>query len=494
MSIARGVVMGKQTLAFNKALGDVAAAMNSDATASEKLRILVKAAARALGVRGCSLLLLDAQKRRLFHAASQGLSERYLRKGFLEAEKGFAEVAGEKAVRILDAATDPRMQFRELAAQEQIVSILSVPVTVKQETVGVMRAYSRTSREFTAEEEQFFVSAANLAGVVLESSRFNGTQRQRVEADAETPSRPPALTSQVKPAAFAHPSEEEFARLLDFYQIDWLYEPRTFELQWDGKSSEMFTPDFYLPVLDLYVEMTTLKSGLATEKNRKVRRLRELYPGTNIMLLARRGYDRLLAKYGHGPLAGAKTKGAGRVVFSAPQIQKRVSQLAKDISRDYEGRHPVLVGVLRGVFCFMADLMRYLTVPVDVDFMAISYYSGGAGGAVRITKDVDMNLEGRDILLVEDIVDTGMTLSFVLSHLRARNPASLRVCTLLDKRVRRLTDVHLDYVGFEAPDEFLVGYGLDHQEGYRNLPFVGLLETRAPDRRRGEQGQKNHLG
>jgi len=117
-----------------------------------------------------------------------------------------------------------------------------------------------------------------------------------------------------------------------------------------------------------------------------------------------------------------------------------------------------------------------------VDFMALSYYGGESKEAVRVTMDVDIKLEGRHILLVEDIVDTGMTLSFVLSHLKARNPASLQVCTLLDKRVRRLADVHLDYVGFEVPDEFLVGYGLDYQEEYRNLPFVALMERKSPSK------------
>jgi hypoxanthine phosphoribosyltransferase len=219
---------------------------------------------------------------------------------------------------------------------------------------------------------------------------------------------------------------------------------------------------------------------LAREKNRKVRRLRELYPDVKIKLLARRDYARLLARYGHGPLAVPKTRGVGRVFFSADQIQKRVQQLAREISRDYEGRHIVLVGVLRGVFCFMADLMRYLTVPVDVDFMAISYYRAESGKAVHVTKDLDLNLEGRHVLLVEDIVDTGMTLSFVLGHLKARRPASLAVCTLLDKKVRRLAEVPLTYVGFEVPDEFMVGYGLDYQEEYRNLPFIALLSEEKP--------------
>ena len=296
--------------------------------------------------------------------------------------------------------------------------------------------------------------------------------------------RPTQITSPLKPQTFAHPSEEEFARLLDFYQIDWFYEPRSFPLQWEnGRITEMFTPDFYLPRLDLYIEMTTLKPSLTSEKRKKVRRLRQVYPEVNIKLLSRDDYDRLLAKYGHGPLSGSKTRGAGRVLYSAAQIQTRVRQLAKDISDKYEGQHPLLVGVLRGVFFFMADLARYLTVPADIDFMALSYYGAEKGGAVRVTKDLDINPEGRHVLLVEDIVDTGMTLSFVLGYLNSRNPASLCVCTLLDKSVHRLANVQLDYVGFQVPDEFLVGYGLDYEEEYRNLPFVALLKEEKTDGR-----------
>jgi hypoxanthine phosphoribosyltransferase len=134
-----------------------------------------------------------------------------------------------------------------------------------------------------------------------------------VSTEAKTTLRRPAVRSPLRTVSFAHPSEEDFARLLDFYQIEWVYEPRSFMLEWEGdKVTEMFTPDFYLPGLDLYIEMTTLKPGLTSEKNRKVRRLRELYPDTKIKLLARRDYDHLLAKYGHGPLAGAKTRGVGR--------------------------------------------------------------------------------------------------------------------------------------------------------------------------------------
>ena len=475
------VVVSKQTVGFNSALSEIAEALNSGLPTGEKLHLLVRAAGRALGVRGCSLMLLDAQRKRLVHAASQGLSERYLRKGFLEFEKSLSDIMDGKIVTISDVANDPRIQFQELAQQEHISSIMGVPLKIGGEVVGTLRAYSRTSREFSPREEEFLSTVANLVAVVLESGRLAEVEKPSQESEAVAVSRPVPLSSQVKLIAFAHPSEEEFARLLDFYQIEWLYEPRSFHLKWDKKKgAEMFTPDFYMPGLDLYIEVTTLKPELTREKNRKVRRLRELYPDVKIKLLARRDYSRLLAKYGHGPLAGAKTRGVGRVYFSAEQVQKRVQQLAREISRDYEGRHLILVGVLRGVFCFMSDLMRYLTVPADVDFMAISYFGVGSGKAVRVTKDLDLNLEGRHVLLVEDIVDTGMTLSFVLGHLKAHHPASLAVCTLLDKRVRRLAEVSLSYVGFEIPDEFLVGYGLDYQEEYRNLPFIALLSEEKP--------------
>jgi hypoxanthine phosphoribosyltransferase len=124
----------------------------------------------------------------------------------------------------------------------------------------------------------------------------------------------------------------------------------------------------------------------------------------------------------------------------------------------------------------MADLMQHISLPVTLDFMAVSYY-GGDGQVVRITKDLDASITGKNVLMVEDIVDTGMTLNYVLTHLSAHNPASLRVCTLLDKRARRLIDIPLDYVGFEIPDEFVVGYGLDYGGEYRNLPFIGVLSS-----------------
>jgi len=288
--------------------------------------------------------------------------------------------------------------------------------------------------------------------------------------------REPSVT-RIEDARFAHGSEEEFASMLDFYNVRWEYEPRTFALRRDedGRVLEAFSPDFYLTDLDLYVELTTLKQGLVTDKHRKLRRLRELYPEINIKLLYKRDYLSLLAKYGIGAAHEQEAMGVREVLFTASEIERRVNELGAEITRDYAGKEPLLVGVLKGVTCFMADLMRHMSLPLAVDFMTISSYDGDRSGAVRIMQDLSENIEGRDVLIVEDIVDTGMTLNHLMRQLQARNPASLRVVALLDKRVRRLVNVPLDYVGFEVPDAFVVGYGLDHAQRFRNLPFVATF-------------------
>ena len=242
---------------------------------------------------------------------------------------------------------------------------------------------------------------------------------------------------------------------------------------------EMLTPDFFLPDLELYVELTTMKQSLVTEKNRKIRRMRELYPEINIKLLYRRDFHRLLAKYGFGPLAVADVEGIDKVLFTTQQIEHRVEHLGRSISQDYQGKQPILVGVQRGMVCFMADLMRKVSLPIGLDFMSISHYAGEESKGVRITKDLDLDLSGEDVILVEDVVDTGMTLHYLMRHLSSKEPASLEVCALLDKRARRIVDVPIRYSGFEVPDEFLVGYGLDYLEKYRNLPFVGVLKPNA---------------
>ncbi len=167
-----------------------------------------------------------------------------------------------------------------------------------------------------------------------------------------------------------------------------------------------------------------------------------------------------------------------RVLFSEEELDRRVSELAAQIDRDYAGREPMLISVLRGSYVFMADLTRKITLPCTVDFMAVSSYGKGvtSSGQVQITKDLSDDIEGRDLIVVEDILDSGNTLSYLLEVLGARKPASVRLCTLLDKPDRRVKDVKVDYSGFSIPDEFVVGYGLDYAEKYRNLPYIGILK------------------
>ncbi len=166
------------------------------------------------------------------------------------------------------------------------------------------------------------------------------------------------------------------------------------------------------------------------------------------------------------------------VLFSERQIAVMVERIGKEISRDYKGKNLLLVSVLKGSVVFMADLMRSIDIPARIDFMATSSYGSGVktSGVVKIIKDLDINLEGYDIVLVEDILDSGKTLSYLMELLRSRNPRSLKICTLFDKPERREVDVEASYVGSVIPDAFIVGYGLDYDERYRNLPFVGVLE------------------
>jgi len=166
------------------------------------------------------------------------------------------------------------------------------------------------------------------------------------------------------------------------------------------------------------------------------------------------------------------------VLLTEEIIQEKVRDLARAIDRDYAGRVPVLIGVLTGATIFLADLVRKMQIPVEMEFMAVSSYGAGteSTGVVRILKDLNSEVTGRDLIIVEDIVDSGLTLAYLQSLLRAREPASLRTCVLLDKKERRETDVVLDYVGFTIPNAFVIGYGLDYAGLYRQLPFVGILD------------------
>lgn len=178
---------------------------------------------------------------------------------------------------------------------------------------------------------------------------------------------------------------------------------------------------------------------------------------------------------------GSISEGIDRILFTAEELERRITEMGAAISRDYAGKDPLLVGVLSGVVVFVADLLRQISVPVTLDFMAISQYASGSGtGTVRITKDLEHTITGRHVLFVEDVIDTGLTLNYLLRTLRTREPASIQVCVLFDRPYRRLIDIPLAYQGFELPDVFVVGYGLDAAGHYRNLPYVGVLKPDAP--------------
>jgi bifunctional protein TilS/HprT len=463
------------------AFKQIAKTVNSALPVKKLVNSVASITAKALQSSGCSIMLLNPPREYLDIIGASGLSDMYLRKGVIDAHKSYPEILDGKTVAVDDVTVDKRTQYPAQASTENIKSLLGAPIIQKGEVIGEIRVYGREKRHFKPHEKDFISTVANILALAFEKielgqylearHEINLTEQRKMSSFSHLP-----LTPQ-RQMTFSHPSEEEFARLLDFYQVEWLYEPRSFPLSTkDNKITEMFTPDFYLPEIDLYIELTTTKQSLITEKNRKVRLLKALYPNINIKLLNKADYLKLFAKFGFIPLGENKMTGIQRYLFSRTQLQRRIKSLAKQISGDYQGKDLVLVGILKGVICFMSDLMQNLSIPVVIDFMAISAPGDSPSSSIKITKDLDLDIKGRDVLMVEDIVDTGMTLNYILNYLAAHQPASLGVCTLLDKRVRRLIDVPLDYVGFEVPDEFVVGYGLDFGGKYRNLPLIAVLK------------------
>jgi hypoxanthine phosphoribosyltransferase len=167
------------------------------------------------------------------------------------------------------------------------------------------------------------------------------------------------------------------------------------------------------------------------------------------------------------------------ILFSEEVLTKRIKELADEISTDYKGKELVVVGILKGSVIFAAELIKNISIPCEIDFMAVSSYGNSTetSGVVRILKDLDSNIEGKDILIVEDIVDTGVTLAYLLKYLKARKANSIEIVALLNKQARRVSDLEVKYIGFEVPDGFIVGYGIDYAEKYRNLPFIGILKS-----------------
>lgn len=308
-----------------------------------------------------------------------------------------------------------------------------------------------------------------------------------------TPPRQAALPSW-RPAgyrggpSFAHPAEDDFARLLSFYGIRWVYEPTTFALAWgeDGQPAQSFTPDFYLPDHRLYIEMTTMRQRLVTRKNRKLRRLRTLYPNVRIKLLYRRDYLRLVDAY---PSASRRLGPCrlGPVVLGASTIAERVRELARMLTADLAtgcgsapaAERPLVLGVGSAAGRFVADLgeeLRRLGLVFEVDRVDVTRYRIiGGMRRVRVRRPPHSPVAGRRVLLVADIVNTGLSLGYLIGWLRRRGAIAVDVCALLDRQSARLVEVPIRYRGFEAPSDLLVGYGLPLRRQYRELPFIATV-------------------
>jgi hypoxanthine phosphoribosyltransferase len=326
-----------------------------------------------------------------------------------------------------------------------------------------------------------------------ESSGENEARAARVVQPAL-----PMLRQVLRPVAeegFAHPAEEDLSRLLSYYGIRWVYEPTTFALAWteDGRPAELFTPDFYLPEHRLYIELTTMRQRLVTRKNRKLRRLRELYPNVQIKLLYRRDYLRLCDAYPERAIPDGVCQ-LGPVLFAPEAIAARVAGLADRLVTDLQGgcscgcgasgeaeaAPPLVVGVGRGSRRFHAALITAIAargLVAESDDLELSRYRI-AGGArrVRVCQPPRASVAGRRVVLVEDIVSTGLSLAYLVAWLRRRGAAAVEVCTLLDRRSARLVEVAVRYAGFEAPRELLVGYGLSLRRQFSDLPFIATLE------------------
>jgi hypoxanthine phosphoribosyltransferase len=442
---------------------------------NEILDSIIRNVARSMES-AASLLLLDSDHKKLIHVSSWGLPKAFILKGILDPEQSLKEVVTGAPVILPDVMTDDRIQYPEVINKSGIKSVMAVPILISNEPVGSIRVYTRQVYDFTKQDLNFVTAIASLTSVAINDHILRD---KTVELHQETQTHEDTSTIRLaRSPIFAHPSEKEFSQILDFYNIEWVYEPQAFPISWeDDRIKEMFTPDFYLPGLDLYIELTTMKQSLVTTKNRKLRLLQNHYPDINITLLYKKDYDRLLQRFGYGPLAESRGHGVSRVLYSSNEIQERVNELAIQISEDYSGKSPILVGVLRGVFCFMADLMRQITIPIGVDFMTISRFDSESTSKINVIKDINLPVEGKPVILVEDIIDTGLTLNYITRHIREKGVSELVVCALFDKKAKRLVDIPLKYRGFEIPDEFIVGYGLDFLEEYRNLPFVGILSS-----------------
>lgn len=324
------------------------------------------------------------------------------------------------------------------------------------------------------------------AGVLIEAPAMAGIHPAQLGASFSPI--PRGLFQAVDQHAFAHPAEQDLARILSFYRIRWIYEPTTFHLEFreDGRPAEQITPDFYLPDHDLFLELTTMRQRLVTRKNRKIRRLREAFPSVHIKLLYRRDYDRLVGSYPAPD--GIIEPVLDRPLYDAAALRQRIGELASEIAataiRNSRICRPLhLIGVGAGSRRFLADLRRELDVRscrVESDQLVLSRYRAGLDGDhVRIGGALGAPLAGSEVVLVSDIVSSGLSLVSVTEWLRSKGARTVRICTLLDRRDARIIDIPLDYVGFEAPDEVLVGYGFSSYPRFGDLPYIAPIHEGA---------------
>src|SRR5215218_5001017 len=287
---------------------------------------------------------------------------------------------------------------------------------------------------------------------------------------------------------FAHPAEIELARLLTFYGLRWAYEPTTFAVRWgrDGRPVEFVTPDFYLPEHDLYLELTTMRQRLVTRKNRKFRLLRETYPNVRVRLLYLRDFQRLRDVY--GPSRIEREARIGDILYAEQDVEMRIAHLARELIQAWEGKavsergqRPLLVGVGSGSDRFLTSLgenLRGLGVPVDLDRVALTSIAADPGPSrVRVSRPPTTSLTGRPVILVQEVLSTGLSATFLTAWMRRHGAAAVETCALMDREAARVVDVPVVCRGFAVPDVALAGYGLARRHEFRDLPYVAKIET-----------------
>ena len=287
---------------------------------------------------------------------------------------------------------------------------------------------------------------------------------------------------------FAHPAEVELARLLTFYGLRWAYEPTTFAVRWasDGRPEEFVTPDFYLPDHDLYLELTTMRQRLVTRKNRKFRLLREAYPNVRVRMLYLRDFERL--RHVYQPLDSHQGCRIGEILYDAQDVETRIGELAHQLVDVWSGRavgessgRQLLVGVGSGAERFLealGDNIHRLGVAVDLDRVELTAIARDAGpGRVRVSRPPVAPLAGRSVTVVQEVLSTGLSATFLSGWLRRRGASCVEACVLVDREAARVVDVPIVCRGFVAPDVALAGYGLARRREYRHLPFIAKLAT-----------------